>query len=140
MIKYAVENGIVVSETEKIPAYGECDVVVGDGMTGVGAGIAAAKEGAKTIIIENTLALGGIVTMGIVNITLDFVSGKEAELFDELKKINGIRKRNSNPEKHKLVCDRMVKKYGRDVLLVTPLIDTIVSENDEGRYNLYKTR
>lgn len=131
MINYAVENGNVVSETEQIPVYGEYDVVViGGGMAGVGAGIAAAKEGAKTIIIENTSALGGLATMGIVNIPLDFVSGIGDELFDELKKINGIRKRNTNPEKHKLVFDRMVKKYGCDVLLVTPLIDTIVEGDD----------
>ena len=47
-----------------------------------------------------------------------------------MDKINGLRARNSDPEKHKLTFDRLVKKYGCDMLLVTPLIDTIVDGNE----------
>jgi len=109
------------------PLYGEYDVVVvGGGMAGVGAAVAAGRAGAKTILVENTSALGGLATMGIVNIPLDFVSGLGQDLFDRLLAIQGLRKRNSNPEKHKLVFDRMVKEAGCDLLLVTPLVDTIV--------------
>ncbi len=131
MIDYKVDNGNIVTEKSNIPVYGEWDVVVvGGGMAGTGAAIAAAKNGAKTILIENTSALGGLATNGLVNIPLDFASGVGQEFFDEMAKINGIRKLNTDPEKHKLVFDRMVKKYGVDVLLVTPLIDTIVEGND----------
>jgi len=98
-------------------------------MAGVGAAIAAGRDGAKTILIENTSALGGLATMGIVNIPLDFLSGIGQEMFDRLLEVNGLRRRNSNPEKHKLLLDRMVKEAGCDLLLVTPLIDTIVEEN-----------
>ena len=130
MIDYRIKDGKIVSGEQNIPVYGEYDVVVvGGGMAGVGAAVAAAKNGARVMIIENTSALGGIATMGIVNIPLDFVCGVGAEFFDEMNKINGLRARNSDPEKHKLVFDRMVKKYGCEVLLVTPLIDTIVEEN-----------
>ncbi len=114
-------------KNEYAPLYGEYDVVVvGGGMAGVGAAVASARGGAKTILIENTSALGGLATMGIVNIPLDFPSGLGQELFAKLLEINGLRKRNSDPEKHKLVFDRMVKDSGCDLLLVTPLIDTIV--------------
>lgn len=127
MISYDYKNGKVVTEREEIPVYGEYDVVVvGGGMAGTGAALAAAKSGAKTIIVENTSALGGIATMGIVNIPLDFVSGVGTEFFTEMDKINGLRARNSDPEKHKLTFDRLIRKYGCDMLLVTPLIDTIV--------------
>jgi len=109
------------------PLYGEYDVVVvGGGMAGVGAAVAAGRHGAKTILVENTSALGGLATMGIVNIPLDFLSGLGQDLFDRLTEINGLRKRNSDPEKHKLVFDRMVREAGCDLLLVTPLVDTIV--------------
>lgn len=112
---------------EYAPLYGEYDVVVvGGGMAGVGAAVASARGGAKTILIENTSALGGLATMGIVNIPLDFLSGLGQELFDKLDEMNGRIKRNSDPEKHKLVFDRMVKDAGCDLLLVTPLVDTIV--------------
>ena len=66
---------------EYAPLYGEYDVVVvGGGMAGVGAAVASARGGAKTILIENTSALGGLATMGIVNIPLDFPSGLGQEL------------------------------------------------------------
>lgn len=117
-------------KNEYAPLYGEYDVVVvGGGMAGVGAAVAAGRAGAKTILIENTSALGGLATMGIVNIPLDFLSGLGKELFDRLVAINGLWKRNTDPEKHKLVFDRMVKEAGCDLLLVTPLVDTIVDGN-----------
>ena len=90
-------------------------VVVGGGMAGTGAAVAAGRAGAKTILVENTSALGGLATMGIVNIPLDFLSGLGQELFDRLNEMNGLRKRNSNPEKHKLVFDRMVQEADVDI-------------------------
>ena len=130
MKQYKCENGKVVFDSEELSIYGEYDVVVvGGGMAGVGAALAAAKEGAKTIIVENTSALGGLATMGIVNIPLDFLSGVGTEFFERLTDMNGLRKRNTNPEKHKLLFDRMVREAGIDMLLVTPLVDTIVDGN-----------
>lgn len=131
MLELKINNGKVVTEREEIAIYGEYDVVVvGGGMAGVGAALAAAKGGARTIVVENTSALGGLATMGIVNIPLDFVSGVGEEFFVALEEINGLKRRNMDPEKHKLVFDRLLKKYGVDVLLVTPLIDTIVEGDD----------
>ena len=76
MLNFNLNDGKIVTDRENIPVYGEYDVVVvGGGMAGTGAALAAAKAGAKTSIVENTSALGGIATMGIVNIPLDFVSG-----------------------------------------------------------------
>lgn len=131
MTEYILENGSIIRGDEKIPVYGEYDVVVaGGGMAGVGAALGAAKNGAKVIIVENTSALGGLVTMGLVNIPLDFVSGVGKEFFERLEAMNGLRNANSDPEKHKLLFDRMIREYGVDVLFVTPLIDTIVSGNE----------
>ena len=112
------------------PIYGEYDVVVvGGGMAGVGAAVAAGRAGAKTILVENTSALGGLATMGLVNIPLDFLSGLGRELFERLVACDGLWRRNTDPEKHKLVFDQMVKEAGCDLLLVTPLVDTIVDGN-----------
>ena len=78
MKNYELNEKFVKLDKREVPLYGEYDVVVvGGGMAGVGAAVAAAKMGMKTIIIENTSALGGISTMGIVNICMDFVSGVE---------------------------------------------------------------
>ena len=80
---------------KEIPVYGEYDVVVvGGGMAGVGAAVAAGRAGAKTILIENTSALGGLATMGLVNIPLDFCSGLGNEFFNRLTEMNGLRTRS----------------------------------------------
>ena len=120
------QNGIEMAARE-IPVFGQWDVVVvGGGMGGVGAAMAAGRRGWKTLLIESMGALGGLATMGLVNIPLDFVSGLGVEMIDELEKIDGHWHRNTDPEKHKLVLDRMLEKYGCDVLLQITVIDSIV--------------
>ena len=104
MIQLKYENDKVLLDNELVPVYGEYDVVVvGGGMAGVGAAVAAGRAGAKTILIENTSALGGLATMGLVNIPLDFLSGLGTEMFERLEKVNGLKNRNTDPEKHKIL-------------------------------------
>jgi len=120
------EDGVFQPE-RTLAIDGEYDViVVGGGVAGVGAGIASGRAGCKTLIVEDTSALGGLATMGLVNIPLDPVSGIGQEMYDELEAVDGLWHRNSDPEKHKLVLDRMVKKSGCDVVLVTKVVDSIV--------------
>ncbi len=115
---------------KEIPVTGEYDVIVaGGGVAGVAAAMAAGKRGFKTIVIEATSALGGLATMGLVNIPLDFVSGLGIEMFDELEAIDAHWHRNTDPEKHKLVLDRMVQKYNCEILLVTQIVDTILEQD-----------
>ena len=45
----------------------ECDVlVIGGGPAGIGAAVAAARHGARTVLIEQTCCLGGLGTSGLV--------------------------------------------------------------------------
>ena len=123
----------VVDPQRVLPLDGEYDVVVvGGGVAGFGAGVAAARAGCKTLIVEDTSALGGLATMGLVNIPLDQVCGIGREMFNELEAVNGLWHRNSDPEKHKLVLDRMVKQAGCDVLFVTKVVDAIVQSGRIG--------
>lgn len=56
-----------VKYTQELPIYNEYDViVVGGGTAGVTAALAAAKNGAKTLLVERTCALGGNMTQGLV--------------------------------------------------------------------------
>ncbi len=65
----------------EIPEQISYDVVVcGGGMTGAAAAIAAARHGAKTLLIERGGALGGTATAGLCNILLGgrrFFPGKD---------------------------------------------------------------
>ena len=110
MINY--NDGKIFETVKEIPKHGEYDIVVaGGGVAGFGAAVAAAKRGYKTLLIEATSALGGLATMGLVNIPLDFISGVGKEMMSELDRLGGHWHRNTNVEIHKLVLDEMIKKY-----------------------------
>ena len=51
-----------------VPVIGSYDtVIVGGGTAGASAGISAAREGNKTIIVEKSLSLGGAAVGALVN-------------------------------------------------------------------------
>ena len=94
----------ITEPARNIKVFREADVVViGGGPGGVGAAIAAARGGAKTVLIERYGHLGGMATGGLVNIipNLSDISGKQRvfglpqEMLDRLDKRGGT----SYPEK-----------------------------------------
>lgn len=130
MIKHTIQNDTVRIGETSIPVMGNYDVVVaGGGVAGCAAAVAAGKRGFRTLIVETCTALGGLATLGLVNIPLDYVSGMGKEMLDDLKAIDGYWHRNTDPEKHKLVLERMMKKYHVDVLYNTPVVDSIMDGN-----------
>jgi NADPH-dependent 2,4-dienoyl-CoA reductase/sulfur reductase-like enzyme len=52
-------------------------IVVGGGPAGCTSAAAAAREGARTLLIEGTGALGGMGTSGLLNAWCPFTDGKE---------------------------------------------------------------
>ena len=63
-------------DKKKLQIYGEYDVaVVGGGVAGISAAIAAARKGAKTILIEKQFTLGGLATLGLITIYLPLCDG-----------------------------------------------------------------
>jgi hypothetical protein len=60
----------------EVPVIGRPDVlVVGAGSAGVAAAIAAARGGADTWLIEQSSALGGLATVGLINLLLTLDDG-----------------------------------------------------------------
>ena len=59
----------IIQETTTLPILGKYDVVVmGGGTAGAPAAIGAARHGAKTILLEYLHGLGGIGTMGLIDV------------------------------------------------------------------------
>jgi hypothetical protein len=124
-----MDNRQVLEPARNLPLDAEYDVVVvGGGVAGAAAGIASARLGCKTLIIERESAMGGLATVGLVNIPLDYRGGIGDEWLSALEEMDGHWHRNSDPEKHKLVLDRMVIAAGCEVLYHTMVVDSIVKD------------
>ena len=60
-------SGTVRAEARSLPVLAECDVVVaGAGTAGAPAGIAAARQGARTIVCDYLYQMGGVQTDGLI--------------------------------------------------------------------------
>lgn len=65
-----------IVETLSTPVTHHCDVLVaGGGVAGIAAALAAARQGAKVILVEKQFMLGGLATSGLVTIYLPLCDG-----------------------------------------------------------------
>lgn len=137
-----------------VKVAGEWDViVVGGGPAGCAAATAAAREGARTLLIEGTGALGGMGTSGLLNAWCPFTDkekiiykGIAEKVFLESKKGVPHVKYNDwvpiNCEHLKVVYDDLVTSQGVSVLLFSTMaavemkqkgtVDAIVVANKSG--------
>lgn len=119
-------------------------IVVGGGPSGCTAAVAAAREGARTLLIEATGSLGGMGTAGLVPAWCPFsdkvriiYQGLALTVFTALKKLMPHVPEEAldwvpiEPEKLKRVYDDLVTGSGAAVLLQTVL--AAVETDGEGR-------
>ena len=67
----------IEEKAREIPLAGEYDVIVaGGGVAGIAAALAAARHGAKTLLLERTYLLGGLATAGLVTVYLPLCDGE----------------------------------------------------------------
>lgn len=66
----------IVEPERKTSVFGETDVlVVGGGIAGISAALAAARCGRRTMLVEREFALGGMATLGLITIYLPLCDG-----------------------------------------------------------------
>lgn len=153
----AFHSGIkTITETKReVKVLCEADViVVGGGPGGVGAAIAAARSGARTVLLERYGHLGGMATGGLVNIipNLSDIYGKRyiggicQELITRLKTQDAafapeeaewgstdenILKYYKDSNLHHFFIRR--NEEGKDSLIYTAIIDPEIAKNEMNR-------
>ena len=71
----------ILESAREIPVIGEYEAVVaGGGIAGIPAAAAAARNGARVLLIEREYALGGMATLGLVTIFLPLCDGRGNQL------------------------------------------------------------
>ena len=137
-------------------------VVVGGGFAGVGAAIAAARQGKKVRLVEKYNCLGGAAVYDLVNPFMRYWSwtddqhtgkimlseGIFAEIVKKLAEMGAFRKGNKthfNEELLKLLLNRMMVEAGVELLYQTTVvgakrngnkIDAITVSNVSGTYDI----
>lgn len=67
----------ILEPRRSIPVRLSCDVAVaGGGIAGIAAALAAARAGAKVVLIEKEWVLGGLATLGLITIYLPLCDGR----------------------------------------------------------------
>ena len=134
------EEGEILYGNRKIPLLYRADCcVVGGGPAGAAAAVNAAKKGAKTVLVERGIALGGLQTLGLVLPFMPtFAPGSDTPYVQRVKtkmKEHGIEMSDgvtgygwTNPEVLALVYDELCAEAGAEVLYHTVLVDTIMEE------------
>lgn len=125
----------VFEPAREIPVVAEVDVLVaGGGAAGLGAAIAAAREGASTMLIERNSFLGGAATANLLSKWSQHkgqLCGIADEFVDEMVKRKAAvvgRVINFDPEVFKKLALDKVQAAGAKLLLYTPAVAPIASE------------
>jgi hypothetical protein len=129
--------------SRRIPVVREVDVlVVGGGMAGSCAAIAAGRTGMKTLLVEYFGCLGGNATAGLVNSFCGFftkpnlvpvVKGIGGEIIQTMIQRKAAKEKgwglSFNPEELKIVLDEKVNEAEIEPLFYTQMLEPILEDN-----------
>ena len=131
-------------DARDIPLAGNYDVIVcGGGPAGFAAALAAARSGAKTMLIEVHGCIGGIWTAGMLSWILDGVNkpGIMSEVAGRIESDSvGRRVKHAwvyHPEPMKLLLEDMLLEAGVDIRLFTRVVGAV--PDDSGRLSTVLT-
>ena len=137
-----------IQETLSTPVAGDYDIVVaGAGPAGFAAALTAGRLGARVLLVEQTGAVGGIATSGLMS---HWTGDSEGPLYEEILQRSAAPgpeeilawRHVINPEKLKLLLLEMLVEARVDLLLYSvaaaPLLDAtrvrgLIVENKSGR-------
>ncbi|MDD5483366.1 MAG: FAD-dependent oxidoreductase [Kiritimatiellae bacterium] len=142
--KSILNDDYILEKPRRIPVLVKTDVAVaGGGVAGIAAAVAAARNGAKTILIEANGFLGGTATAVPMNWFGAYVpalhKGIMKEFLDRLEKKNGIIQKFFNPvtngwligfsvDRFKMLAAEMLEEAGAKLLLHAWIADAVVKD------------
>ena len=132
----AADRLFVTEPPRNTPVVAEVDVLVaGGGPAGVGAALAAAREGASVLIIERFGMLGGMWTAGLLNPFFEFDRNGwiVRDIVESLKSANAWREWTCGPtfdnEEMKLLLERKMLEANAAFWYYSFVTDVIADEN-----------
>ena len=135
----ALPNDFIKYANKKIPVLYSADVCIcGGGPAGVAAAVNAGKNGAKTVLIERGIALGGLGVLGCVYPFMDtHAPDSDTPYLVEVKNrlrgygvepFDGVTQQTwHNPETLALIHDEMCTENGVNILFQTVVVDSITN-------------
>ncbi|MCL6459013.1 MAG: FAD-dependent oxidoreductase [Gorillibacterium sp.] len=140
----------IMEGVRKIPIIVEADVVVaGSGPAGIGAALACARNGARTVIIEREFALGGMMTTGLMSkiAISSTIKGIAVEIIEKLAQTGmslpkGAPEVPIDPEATKILLDELLLRENVQIMLGSVVagatvesgeIKAVIVENKSGR-------
>jgi len=124
-------------DRKKVNIVEKADVVVaGAGPAGIGAALAAARKGARTVILEREFALGGMMTTGLMSkiAISSYIKGIAREIIKKLEEQNmslpaGEPEIPIDPEATKHLLDNMLQKEKINIMLGSQVTGAIKENN-----------
>ena len=125
-------------QVNEIPIKFETDViVVGGGSGGIGAAIAAARNGAQVILVEQSNHLGGLAAHGLVSVFMNSDRNVRGGIYSEI--VSRLYDRDAvlenatmaisyDKEEYKWLLQNMVLEAGIKLLLRTSYTDSIIED------------
>ncbi|HHH76443.1 MAG TPA: FAD-dependent oxidoreductase [Phycisphaerae bacterium] len=134
------ENSMEIEPQHEVPVSRTVDVLVaGGGPAGIAAGVAAAREGANTLVVERFGYLGGMMTgahvvwvLGMGDGYRPLIRGIARDIRKRLEPLDAIVKPNRcgdyavDPEVFKWQAVEMIEELGSEVLCHTMVCDPIM--------------
>ena len=122
-------------------------IVCGGGAAGIGAACAAAKTGARTLLLERYGFCGGTPVAAMIpsldaakncqDTSIMVVGGIARELLDEMQALGGMATPDNPPEAlifhpdfMKIAADRLFKRYGVEVVYYATVVDVSMDADD----------
>ena len=96
-----------ITRTEKIPFYRNYDIIVaGGGVAGIAAALASSREGKRVLLIEKSCILGGLATIGLINLFVPLCNGRGKQIISGMaEELLKLRPRQRSLQMEKCLID-----------------------------------